>query len=62
MDRFNLIVQEFLGSTQFLIITHNKLTMTYAKTIFGVTQEEAGVSKKISIRIEEVDRHLEVAD
>ena len=36
------------------MITHNKRTMSYAEAIYGVTMEESGVSKKLSIRFEDL--------
>ncbi len=50
--RFLEMLTEYTPNTQFLIITHNKITMAYSEAIFGVTQEEVGVSKLISIRLE----------
>lgn len=47
--RFLTILQEFQNSTQFILITHNKKTMTQADAIFGVTMGEPGVSKIISV-------------
>ena len=62
VDRFNLIVKEFMETTQFIIITHNKLTMTYGDLIYGVTMQEAGVSKRISVSLEDLsDEGLAVA-
>jgi chromosome segregation protein len=43
----------FSSRSQFIIITHNKLTMAKSNAIFGVTQEEPGVSKIISVRLED---------
>src|SRR4029453_5975431 len=43
-QRFNLIVQEFLDQSQFIIITHNKRTMQIADVLYGVTMQEQGVS------------------
>jgi chromosome segregation protein len=51
--RFVQMVREFGASSQFIIITHNKKTVTAANTLLGVTMEESGVSKIISIRLQE---------
>jgi chromosome segregation protein len=51
-ERFNLIVQEFKKSSQFLIITHSKRTMSIADVLFGITMQTQGVSKKISVQFE----------
>ncbi len=49
--RFVNLLQEFGTSSQFIIITHSKRTVTGAKTLLGVTMEESGVSKIIAVRI-----------
>ena len=61
IDRFMLILREFLESSQFLIITHNRRTMATADMIYGVTMQEAGVSKRIAVKFEEVGEDLAVA-
>lgn len=53
VGRFLRMLGRFAPRTQFLVITHNKLTMSRAEAIFGVTQEEAGVSKMVSVRMGE---------
>jgi chromosome segregation protein len=58
VDRFNQILREFTDQSQFLVITHNKITMSYANILYGVTMPEAGVSKRIAIKFEEIERHL----
>ena len=55
IERFKDLVREFAQTTQFVIITHNKQTMTIADTIYGVTMEEQGVSRVVSLRLEQVD-------
>lgn len=55
VERFKELVQEFAHTTQFIIITHNKLTMHLANTIYGVTMEQQGVSRAVSIRLDEIE-------
>ena len=45
-------LKKFAGDTQFLIITHRKGTMEAASTVYGVTMEESGISKLLSMKIE----------
>jgi len=52
VDRFAGVLRDFLSSTQFIVVTHSKKTMSAADTLYGVTQEESGVSKRISVRFE----------
>lgn len=49
VERFVNIVKEFIDRCQFIIITHNKRTMAIADVIFGVSMEERGVSKLLSM-------------
>jgi len=51
VGRFTNMVKEFSKETQFIIITHNKRTMEIADILYGVTMEEAGVSKLVSLRM-----------
>ncbi len=51
--RFNNVVREFVEMSQFIIITHAKRTMSIADVMYGVTMQEAGVSKRVSVRFEE---------
>jgi chromosome segregation protein len=50
IDRFNRILQKFSNHTQFIVVTHNKRTMEAANALYGVTMEEEGVSKVVSVR------------
>lgn len=52
VERFNTVVQEFLSQSQFVVITHHKRTMQCADVLYGVTMEEPGVSKRMSVRFE----------
>jgi chromosome segregation protein len=54
IDRFVALVQEFMTSTQFIVITHSKRTMTCADALHGITMQESGVSKRVSVRFEDV--------
>lgn len=53
IDRFTKIVREFSENTQFIVVTHNKRTMEAADTMYGVTMQEEGVSKLVSVRFNE---------
>ncbi len=54
-QRFGLIVQEFLATSQFIIITHHKRTMQIADLLYGVTMQEQGVSKRVAVKFDQVD-------
>ncbi|NLO91052.1 MAG: AAA family ATPase [Elusimicrobia bacterium] len=49
VERFVNLLREFSSQTQFLVVTHNKRTMEAADVLYGVTMEESGVSKVISV-------------
>ncbi len=51
IGRFTSVLRELAADAQFLVITHNKRTMAVADSLFGVTMEEPGVSKTISVRL-----------
>jgi chromosome segregation protein len=53
INRFNEMVREMAARSQFIIVTHNKRTMSIADTLYGVTMEEPGVSKLVSVRMSE---------
>ncbi|MEM9645892.1 MAG: chromosome segregation protein SMC, partial [Planctomycetota bacterium] len=60
IGRFVTVLTEFLDQTKFVVVTHSKKTMTAATTLYGVTMQESGVSKQVSIRFEDVsdDGHI----
>jgi len=51
IGRFNELVREMSAISQFILITHNKRTMEIADMLYGVTMEEPGVSKTVSVRL-----------
>ncbi|MDP2885080.1 MAG: chromosome segregation protein SMC [Ignavibacteria bacterium] len=53
IDRFTRILRKFSDNTQFIVVTHNKRTMEAASALYGVTMEEEGVSKLVSVRFNE---------
>jgi chromosome segregation protein len=55
VGRFVQLLREFCTTSQFIIITHNKKTVAGAGTLLGVTMEESGVTKLISVRLENED-------
>ncbi|MEA1996883.1 MAG: chromosome segregation protein SMC, partial [Gemmatimonadota bacterium] len=55
IDRFLSIVHRFSRNTQFVIVTHNKRTMEAADCLYGVTMQDAGVSRVVSVRLGQVD-------
>jgi len=56
VDQFGKYLDHYKNKTQFLIITHKKKTMEYADTLYGITMQESGVSKLVSVRFDEVEK------
>lgn len=52
VDRFVTVLREMAQTSQFLVITHNKRTMEAADLLYGITMEEEGVSRVISVRMQ----------
>ena len=57
VSQFGKYLDHYKNKTQFLIITHKKKTMEYANTLYGITMQESGVSKLVSVKLED---HAEV--
>jgi chromosome segregation protein len=53
VDRFSLVLQEFAKISQFIVITHNKKTMKHANVMYGVTMQQRGISKVVSVKFSE---------
>ena len=51
VGRFAQLLREFTDRTQFIVITHNNGTMQAADVLYGVTQQQQGVSKLVSVRL-----------
>ena len=62
IGRFVTVLNEFLDHSKFVVVTHSKKTMTAATTLYGVTMQESGVSKRVSIRFEDVSDDGEISD
>ena len=54
--RFGRFLHQMADHSQFVVITHNKRTMEIADSLFGVTMEEPGVSKFVSVRLKELQQ------
>ena len=54
IERFAKMIKEFSNDTQFIIITHNKKTMSKAEMMYGVTMPETGISRLVGVRMEDV--------
>ena len=54
VDSFGKYVCSLKEKTQFIIITHKKKTMEYVDTLYGITMQESGVSKLVSVKLEEI--------
>ena len=52
VDNFGTYLDNYKSKTQFLLITHKKRTMEYAKTLYGITMQESGVSKLVSVKLD----------
>lgn len=56
VERFLNMLEEFKGSTQFIVVTHHRRTMAACSALLGVTMPERGVSQKVAVRLQDVDQ------
>jgi chromosome segregation protein len=61
VGRYTELLREWAQATQFILITHNRGTMEAANTLHGVTMEKAGISKLVSVRLDEWKAEPETA-
>ncbi len=57
--RFADFIKEYAANSQFVVITHRKGTMEVADTLYGVTMEEYGISKVLSVKLEDIAAQLD---
>jgi chromosome segregation protein len=60
--RFSKILQELSATTQFIAITHNRETMRQAALLYGVTMGDEGVSKLLSVRLDQIGQNGKISD
>jgi len=61
VERFSQVVKSFLEYSHFIVITHHKLTMQTCDRLYGVTMQERGVSKRVSVRFDQVGSDGQIA-
>ena len=59
IDRFTSLLDEFSQNTQFMVVTHSKRTISAAGVLYGVTMEESGISKVVSVKFEKKEPELQ---
>jgi chromosome segregation protein len=61
-ERFCRVLNRFLDQSHFIVITHHKRTMSAADRLYGVTMQERGVSKRVTVKLDQVDDQGDIAD
>lgn len=59
VDAFGEYLNKYRDKTQFIIITHKKKTMEFIDTLYGITMQESGVSKKVSVKLADLNKSKE---
>ena len=54
VDNFGKYLHKFKNKTQFIVITHKNKTMEYADVLYGITMQESGVSKLVSVKLDDI--------
>jgi len=54
VDTFGNYISDYKDKTEFIIITHKKRTMEYANALYGITMQESGVSKLVSVKLDDI--------
>jgi chromosome segregation protein len=60
VERFCLMLEEHCATTQFIVVTHHKATMGFAKKLYGITMQEQGVSLKLPVKLEDIGTTIKV--
>jgi len=58
VEAFGRYLSKYHDNTQFIIITHKKKTMEYADILYGITMQESGVSKLVSVKLEDINKKV----
>ena len=56
VESFGKYLEKYRDKTQFILITHKKKTMEFADVLYGITMQESGVSKLVSVRLEDIKK------
>ena len=62
VERFTQVVESFLDRSHFIVITHHKRTMQMCELLYGITQQEQGVSKRVPVRFDQVGANGRISD
>lgn len=62
VERFTQVIHSFLDLSHFIVITHHKRTMQVCDILYGITQQERGVSKRVAVRFDQVSSDGRIAD